>query len=56
VAGRRGGGGRQLVGHGAAMSLGGGRGGEGGLGGRREPPIRGAALSGQGIGWWPSPQ
>jgi hypothetical protein len=37
---RRGGRGRQLGGWGAAVSLGGGRGGEGGLGGRSEWPVR----------------
>jgi hypothetical protein len=47
VAGRRSGGGRQLGGRGAAVSSGGGCGGEGGLRGWSERPVWAAALSGQ---------
>jgi hypothetical protein len=54
AAGQRSGGGRRLGGRGAAVSSGRGRGCEGGLGGRSERPVRTAALSGQGIEWWPS--
>jgi hypothetical protein len=44
------GGGRRLRGCGAVVSSGRGRGGEGGLGGWLERPVRAAALGGQGSG------
>jgi hypothetical protein len=53
AAGRRSGGGRQLGGHGVAVSSGGERGAEGGLGGRSERLVCAAVLSGQGIEWRP---
>jgi hypothetical protein len=48
--GQRGSGGRRLGGRGATTSLGGGRCGEGGLGGKLEWPVRAAMLGGQGCG------
>jgi hypothetical protein len=54
--GRRSGGGRRLGGCGAAVSSGRGHGGEGGIGGRSERPIRAVALGGQGIGRRPPPR
>jgi hypothetical protein len=50
VAGRRSGGGRRLEGRGVLVSSGGGHGGESGLGGRPEWPVRAVALNGQGCG------
>jgi hypothetical protein len=50
VAGWRSGGGCRLGGHGVVVSSGGGRGGEGGLGGRSEQLVRAVALGGQGDG------
>jgi hypothetical protein len=46
--------GHQLGGHGAAVSSGGGRGGEGSLGGWSERSVHATALGGQGIKRWPS--
>jgi hypothetical protein len=46
VAGRRSSGGRRLIGRGATVSLGGGRCGEGGLGGRSERPVDMVVLGG----------
>jgi hypothetical protein len=54
TAGRRSCGGHWLGGRGAAVSSGGGRGGEGGLRGRSERPVRAVVLGGQGIEQWPS--
>jgi hypothetical protein len=54
MAGRRSGGGRRLVGHGATVSSGEGRGGVGGLGGQSERLVRAATLGGQGIERHPS--
>jgi hypothetical protein len=56
AAGRRSGGGHRLGDRGEAVSSGRGCGGEGGLRGPSERPIRAATLSGQGIGRRPPPR